>query len=143
MPAPAPNSVVLYDGVCGLCNWLVQFVLKRDLRGRFRFASLESPFAAKILTKYGVDSADLDTMCTVLDYDQPGESLAVRSDAAVAVLLELGGIWHSSAMLLRVLPRSLRDWGYDLIARNRYRMFGKYDSCPLPDGKYRNRFLDG
>ena len=138
MPDPT-NPVLLYDGVCGLCNRLVQFVLKRDARGLFRFASLQSDFAAGILQQHGLDPNDLDTVYLV---EAPGERPASRSDAVISVLRGLGGFWRVTAVLLRALPKGLRDWGYNVIARNRYRIFGKHDSCLLPEQKYRDRFLD-
>jgi predicted DCC family thiol-disulfide oxidoreductase YuxK len=137
-----PSMIVLYDGVCGLCNRLVRFVLKRDRSDRFRFASLQSEFAAQVLRRHGANPSDLDTMYVVRGYAQPDERLAARSDAAVLVLQEIGGIWRAPAFLLRVLPQRLRDWGYNLVARNRYRIFGKYDTCLLPEERYRHKFID-
>ena len=131
------NPILLYDGVCGLCSRLVQFVLKRDSSRHFRFASLQSDFASRILQRHGLDPNDLDTVYLV----EPGERLTARSDAVISVLRRLGG-WGALALLLRALPKSLRDWGYDIIAHSRYRIFGKHDSCPLPEERYRDRFLD-
>jgi predicted DCC family thiol-disulfide oxidoreductase YuxK len=133
------NPVVLYDGVCGLCNRLVQFVLKHDRQARFRFASLQSTYAARILQRHDIDPNHLDTVYVV---QESGERLAARSDAVISLLGELGGFWATIAFVLRILPTSLRDWGYGVVARRRYRIFGKYDSCPLPEKKYRDRFLD-
>ena len=132
------NPILLYDGVCGLCSRLVQFVLKRDSSRHLRFASLQSDFASRILQRLGLDANDLDTVYLV----EPGERLTARSDAVISVLRKLGGFWSAVALLLRALPKSLRDWGYDIIARSRYRIFGKHDSCLLPEEKYRDRFLD-
>jgi predicted DCC family thiol-disulfide oxidoreductase YuxK len=142
MPAPLANPIILYDGVCGLCNRLVQFVLKHDSRSCFRFASLQSDFAARVLRRHGAAPEDLDTVYVVLDHALPGERLASRSDAAVMVLQELGGGWSVLGMVLRVLPGWLRNWGYNLVARNRYRIFGKVDSCQTLSEKDRRRFLD-
>jgi predicted DCC family thiol-disulfide oxidoreductase YuxK len=142
VPHSSPNPIILYDGVCGLCNRLVQFVLKRDLRDRFRFAPLQSAFAADILTKYAADPKDLDTIYTLLDYQSPGEKLAARSDAAIAILRELGDFWRGVGVALRMLPKWFRDWGYGIVARDRYRIFGKYDHCLMPEERYRHKFLD-
>lgn len=142
MPGAGPNPIILYDGVCALCNRLVQFVLKHDSRDRFRFASLQSDFAAPILKRHGAAPGGLDTMYVVLDHSQPREHLASRSDAIVVILRGLGGGWATVSSGLRVLPRWLRNWGYNLVARNRYRLFGKYDSCPIPSEKDRGKFLD-
>lgn len=141
MTDPA-NPILLYDGVCGLCNRLVQFVIKRDARDHFRFASLQSDFAARILQRHGLDPRDLDTVYLITDYDQPGQRLAARSDAVIAVLRQLGEFWCAMGLLLQVLPPWLRDWGYGLVARIRYRKFGKYDTCPLPEEKQGHKFLD-
>jgi len=142
MSPPASNPIILYDGVCGLCNRFVQFVLKRDRHDRFRFASLQSDFAREILRRHNASAGDLDTMYVVLDQAQPGERLASRSDAAGTILRELGGGWGALGVVLGVLPIRLRNWAYNLIARNRYRLFGKYDSCPIPSEKDRRKFFD-
>jgi predicted DCC family thiol-disulfide oxidoreductase YuxK len=138
MPDPA-NPVLLYDGVCGLCNRLVRFVLKRDRRARFRFASLQSTYAARILKPYGLDPQDLNTLYVV---EEDGERLIARSDAVIFMLHELGGLWHAVSVALRIFPKPLRDWGYKVVARHRYRIFGHYETCPLPEKKYQDRFLD-
>src|SRR6266404_1919615 len=126
MAFPSSNPIVLYDGVCGLCNRLVQFILKRDDRDYFRFASLQSEFATSLLQKHGLDPRDLDTVYVVIDYAQPTERLLARSSAILFLLKQLGGIWKMAA-LGKILPRIMRDGIYKLVARNRYRVFGKYD----------------
>jgi predicted DCC family thiol-disulfide oxidoreductase YuxK len=136
------NPIILYDGVCGLCNRLVQLVLKHDSQDRFRFAPLQSNFTARILRRHGVTPEEFDTMYVVLDYSQPGERLASRSDATVIILQELGGEWGTLGQALRELPRWLRNSAYNLVARYRYRLFGKYDACPIPREKDRHKFLD-
>jgi predicted DCC family thiol-disulfide oxidoreductase YuxK len=136
------NPILLYDGICGLCNRFVQFILKRDRNDRFRFAALQSDFAIEILARHGVNAADLDTVYLVSAYGQANESLLNRSAAAAATLAELGGIWSVASRFIRLTPQPLRDWGYNFVARNRYQVFGKYDFCPLPDPKDRHKFLD-
>ena len=156
------HPILLYDGVCGLCNRLVQFVLRRDAAGVFRFASLQSELAQRILARHGMDARDLDSVYVVLDSDQPGESVLARSDAVIFILRHLraeattGGpapftakgsvsgfaFWRVLGFLLPIIPRRLRDLGYRIIARNRYRIFGRYDSCPIPTEETRSRFLD-
>ena len=135
--------VLFYDGVCGLCNRTVQCIVKRDRREVFRFAPLQGPLANRILKAYGIDPSDLDTIYVAVNCDQSSkERLLATSDAAVFVLRELGGIWRVGAALLGLMPRSVRDWGYGLIARNRYRIFGRYETCPIPSENVRTRFLD-
>jgi predicted DCC family thiol-disulfide oxidoreductase YuxK len=139
---PKPHSILLYDGVCGLCNRLVQFILRRDRTPIFRFASLQSPLAAGILSRHGASSTDLDTLYVVLNYNEGTESLLARSDAVLFVLKQIGGFWRPAAFVVKLVPRHLRDWTYSVVARNRYRICGRYDTCPLPTADTRTRFLD-
>jgi predicted DCC family thiol-disulfide oxidoreductase YuxK len=141
-----PPPILLYDGVCGLCNRLVQFVLRHDRNSLFRFVSLQSALAARILARHGADPHDLDTVYVAIDYDparaDPGERLLVRSEAVIFVLEQLRGIWTLLGFLMRIVPRPLRDWKYRLVARYRYRVFGRYETCPLPRREDCDRFLD-
>jgi len=139
---PVANPIILYDGVCGLCNSLVQFLLKHDKQGRLRFASLQSDFAEKVLRRHGFDAKDLDTLHVVENYDQPNERVLQRSDAILRAGRELGGFWTASSSVARIVPRPLRDLVYRFVATNRYRVFGKYETCMLPDPNQRSRFLD-
>jgi predicted DCC family thiol-disulfide oxidoreductase YuxK len=136
------NPIILYDGVCGLCNRLVQFLLKHDRRKQLRFASLQSDFAARVLQRHGFDPKDLDTLHVIENYEQPDERVLQRSDAILRASRELGGFWSVSSSAARVIPRPLRDVVYQFVARNRYRVFGKYDTCMLPEPNQRSRFLD-
>jgi len=135
------NPIVLYDGVCGLCNRLVQFLLKQDHHDRFRFASLQSEFASVLLVRHHLDPHDLDTVYVVKDYERSSESLLARSDAILYMLAQLGGVWKLTG-IGRVLPKAFRDAAYKVVARNRYHMFGKHESCMLPEPKHRAKFLD-
>jgi predicted DCC family thiol-disulfide oxidoreductase YuxK len=135
------GPILLYDGVCGLCNRMVQFVLHRDCRNQFRFASLQSPFAAELLERHGHDPTRLDTVVLVLDGGTPSERLLKKSRAALGVLRILGGPW-SALCVLGVLPTVVLDLGYNFVARVRYRVFGKSESCRLPDPRYRERFIE-
>ena len=135
------NPIVLYDGVCGLCNRLVQFLLKRDKQERLRFASLQSEFAARVLSRHGIDPNDLDTVQVVVDYERPEERVFGRSDAVLRAGEELGMPWKVLATVGRIIPRALRDAVYGFVARNRYSVFGKYETCMLPDPNQRHRFL--
>ena len=135
------NPIVLYDGVCGLCNQLVQFLLKRDKRDQLRYASLQSDFAAKILVRHGLNPKDLDTVCLVINYQETDERVLTRSTAILNVIKNLGGIWKVAA-LGKIVPRPIRDLFYELVARNRYRVFGKFETCMLPEPRHRAKFLD-
>ena len=139
--------IILYDGVCGLCNRLNQFVLRRDREGIFRFASLQSPLAARILARHGANPRDLDTVYVVLNHDltkdaQPDEGLLPRSEAVIFVLKRLGGIWKVLGLFVQLLPRFLLDWGYRVVARHRYRVFGRFETCMLPSAPDRSKFID-
>jgi predicted DCC family thiol-disulfide oxidoreductase YuxK len=147
-----PHPIILYDGVCGLCNRLNQFVLRRDSDAILRFASLQSLFATRILTRHGANPQDLDTVYVVVNHDltkhdlaketHADERLLPRSDAIIFVLKKLGGIWKLLGLFLQLIPRPLRDATYRLVARNRYRIFGRSETCMLPSPEHRNRFLD-
>ncbi|MDX2165551.1 MAG: DCC1-like thiol-disulfide oxidoreductase family protein [Deltaproteobacteria bacterium] len=130
-------AVILYDGVCGLCDRTVRFVLAHDPDGtRFRFAALQSEFAAAALARHGRDAADLDTVC-LLD----GDRLSVKADAILDILTRLGGIWRMAAVA-RLLPRPLRNAAYDWLASRRYRWFGRSEQCIIPPLEMRQRFID-
>jgi predicted DCC family thiol-disulfide oxidoreductase YuxK len=137
-----PNrTIVLYDGVCGLCNRAVQFLLKRDRHDRFRFASLQSDFAANLLQRHGINYTKLDTVYAVVNHGETKEKLLAKGDAFLFFAKVLGGIW-SVARLGSVIPRPIRNWLYDFVAANRYRVFGKAESCMLPDPASRHKFLE-
>jgi predicted DCC family thiol-disulfide oxidoreductase YuxK len=136
-----PNPIVLYDGVCGLCNRAVQFLLKRDRHDRFRFAALQSDFAANLLQRHGIDPTKLDTVYAVVNHGETNETLLAKGDAFLLFAKVLGGIW-SVARLGRLIPRPVRNWLYDFVAANRYRVFGKAESCMLPDPAYKHKFLE-
>ena len=167
----AVHPVVLYDGVCGLCNRLVRFILRRDPAGLFQFASLQSALAADILARHGADAGDLDTVYVAVNRGGEAEELLARSEAAIFVLMHLGAaelrsarpsprpgptpfttipapgfgpgysFWCWVGSMLRFVPRKVREWGYGVVARNRYRIFGRYDSCPVASAETRGRFL--
>jgi predicted DCC family thiol-disulfide oxidoreductase YuxK len=142
MLGDSSNAIILYDGVCGFCNRTVRFVLKRDSRDCFRFATLQSEFARRLLQKHGISVDQLESIVLVLDHGQPSERVERRSTASITIFRELGPFWRVPANLLALLPRGLPDWGYNLVARYRYRIFGKYDTCPLPQARDRHKFLD-
>jgi predicted DCC family thiol-disulfide oxidoreductase YuxK len=140
MSQAGSGPVLLYDGVCGLCDRSVQFLLRHDTQARFRFAALQSEFARRVLSRHGRDPAKLDSMVLVLDPGLPMERLLDRSDGVLALLEELGGGWRLLAAA-HVIPRSLRDRAYDFVARHRYGWFGRYDQCVLPSPSVRTRFI--
>ena len=142
MSGRGSNPIVLYDGVCGLCNRLVQFVIKHDRNDVFRFASLQSKLAEQILVRHRLRSESLETVYVVLDYGLAEERVLSRLQAVVYVLQQLGGPLAYISAILRVLPAPVQNFLYGLVARNRYRVFGRYETCPLPDSDTRSKFLD-
>jgi predicted DCC family thiol-disulfide oxidoreductase YuxK len=141
VPEQGPHPIVLYDGVCGLCNRLNQFLLKRDKHDRLRFASLQSSLAESLTLRHGADPKDLDTVYVLVDHNRPTERLLSRSNAIIYVLTQLGGFWKVMSVA-KILPEALRNVAYNLVAKNRYRVFGKHDSCMLPDPKNKDKFLE-
>jgi len=140
---PATDVIVLYDGVCGLCSRIVSFLLPRDRAHRIHFAALQGPVAAELLRRNGQPPVDGDPQSIIL-VEAPGtadERLSHRSDAALRLARALPGGWPVLAALL-VVPRLVRDWVYDRVANNRYRIFGRLDACTLPSPENRARFLD-
>lgn len=140
-PASPPDvDIVLYDGVCGLCNGFVRFILPRDPAARFRFASLQSAFGRALLARHGRDARDLDAVYVVTSRGG-GERVLAKSEAVLHVLARLGWPWRAGA-IAAPLPARLLDAAYDLVARSRYRLFGRHDACPLPAPEWRGRFID-
>jgi len=129
------DDVILYDGVCIFCSRWIRFVAARDLEGRFRFTAIQSDYGTRLAQAFGIDPADPDTNAVI-----HGGIAAFKSDAALTVLSLLPG-WRW-LRLLRAVPKPLRDAVYNLVARNRYRIFGKYDDCYLGDADFRSRVLE-
>ena len=140
-PQSPVSHLLLYDGVCGLCNGLVAFVLKRDMKARFRFASLQSATAQSLLREFGRNSQDLDTVFVIANYGSGSPLLLERARAGLFVLKTLGAPWRWLDVF-EFLPDSILNSGYNFIARRRYRIFGKYDQCLLPNAEQRERFID-
>lgn len=135
--AGAPEGLILFDGVCVLCSWWVRFVIERDPPGRFSFVPIQSPYGRRLAGLLGIDADAPQTNAVLLR----GRAF-FKSDAALQVLGRLPG-WGWVA-LLRPLPRGLRDWLYDRVAGNRYRLFGRTDSCMMPTPDITRRFpVDG
>ena len=132
-----PSPVVLFDGVCNLCNSSVQFILKRDKAGRFRFASLQGDAGKKLLEQFHLPDNYLNSFVLI-----EGEKAWTRSSAALRVLKNLGGGWKILYGTGWILPLFVRDGIYNWIARNRYRWFGRREACWVPTPELRARFLD-
>ncbi|MDO7929559.1 thiol-disulfide oxidoreductase DCC family protein [Pseudomonas sp. KFB-139] len=141
MPStPAPylqvdECVVLFDGVCKLCNGWAKFLIRHDTSRRIRLAAVQSAEGQALLKWAGLPVDQFDTMAVIVN-----DRLFLRSDAFLQVMRQMPAPW-SWLIVLRIVPRFLRDWGYDRIALNRYRLFGRYDSCLLPTADHEQRFL--
>lgn len=130
------HPVLLFDGVCNLCSGVVQWVARRQALDHVRFASLQSEYGQGMLRRHGLPADDLRSFVMVAD-----GRLYRRSDAAVRLVHDLDGWWRL-LRFMRFVPRFLRDWVYDFVARNRYRWFGRKDACMIPGPELRARFLD-
>ena len=129
------NPVVIFDGICSLCNRIVKFIVRKDRKKIFRFTSLQSDFGKQLLSC----SAQSGTPANSIILIYKGK-IYIRSRAVIQISKLLGGIF-SMAFILQIIPRYLSDAFYDLIARNRYQWFGKQDSCMMPDSGTEDRFL--
>lgn len=130
------HPVILYDGTCGFCNRVVQFIIPRDRGGRFRFAAIQSVTGKRLLVEQGIDPEHLNTFVLMAE-----GRMFTRSTAALEVARRLDGAWPLFYAFIAV-PGVIRDGVYHFIARNRYRWFGRTEACMLPDAKVRERFLE-
>lgn len=136
VPAPGlPDGLILFDGVCLLCSAWVRFVVRRDPAARFRFVAIQDAAGRVMAERLGIDAAEPETNAVVL-----GGRAFFKSDAALVVLERLQGWWWASSAL-RAVPRPLRDWVYDRVARNRYGLFGRSHLCMVPTPDLAARFL--
>ena len=138
MKQKTPNNspILLFDGVCNLCNYFVQFVIKRDPKAHFKFASLQSDLGQSYLDKFNLSTTDFDTVILI----ENGKAYT-KSAVALRVARHLSGAWPLTYGLV-IIPAFIRDPIYNWIARNRYKWFGKQDSCMMPEPSLKHRFLD-
>jgi predicted DCC family thiol-disulfide oxidoreductase YuxK len=133
--------LVLYDGVCGLCSRLLQFLLTHDRRGVFAFASLQSSTGRAVVEGLGGDPTELTSFYVLSNYRTRHSRILARSQAALFVAGQLGWPWKA-AVIARILPTGLLNRAYNAIARNRYRVFGRFDQCLAPRPEFRGRFIE-
>ncbi|MFO8147044.1 MAG: thiol-disulfide oxidoreductase DCC family protein [Gillisia sp.] len=134
---PKDKKIILFDGVCNLCNNSVNFIIEHDKKDVFRFASLQSEIGRKLTSERGIDSDELDSIVLI----EPGVAYFKKSTAALEISKELSG-GYSMLKYFSFFPEGLRDGVYDLIANNRYKWFGKKDSCMIPTPELKAKFLD-
>ena len=137
---PDGVALLLFDGECGLCNAVVRFLLRRDVAGRLRFARLQGEVGQATLRRVGLPTEDFDSL--VFLPDAGGDVVRLRTDGVAAVLQCLPGGWARLGRWLLVVPAPVRDFGYKLVARTRYALFGEYVPRPLERPEWADRFLD-
>lgn len=133
---PKNKKIILFDGVCNLCDKAVQYVIKHDTKDIFRFVALQSDLGQQIIKHIGIDTKHIDSIILF----EPGIAYYYKSAAAIEIAKELGGIF-TMAMFFRLLPQFLRDRIYDHIARNRYKWHGRKDKCMIPSPEIKAKFL--
>jgi len=130
------RPVVLFDGVCNLCNRSVQFIIKRDKKKQFLFASLQGKAGQEILQKFNLPLNEFNSFILA-----EGDTIYTRSASALRIARKLKGGWKLLYGFI-IVPKFIRDWVYNIVARNRYKWFGKKDECMVPTPELRDRFLD-
>lgn len=130
------KKIILFDGVCNLCNGAVLFVIKRDKNDVFRFAPLQSEAGRKLANERKIDTDKVDSIILI----EPQLAYYTKSDAALKITRSLSGLWPMMTVFLG-LPSGFRDWVYDWVAKNRYRWFGKKEECMIPTPEIKNKFL--
>jgi predicted DCC family thiol-disulfide oxidoreductase YuxK len=142
-PDDSQSSILLlYDGVCALCNRLVTFLLRHDRCDRFRFAPLQSELAGSVLRRYGLSTQNFDGVVVLANFRRADERMLMRSEAVLWSIGQLNRTWKLLA-IARLIPLSVREAMYRFIARRRYRLFGRYASCPVPRAEHHHKFLGG
>lgn len=134
---PEGKQIVLFDGICNFCNDSVRFIIKRDQKDIFRFASLQSELGQKLTKERGIDTKKIDSIVLI----DPGKAYYLKSTAALEIAKQLKGGWSILGVFLH-LPEGFRNWFYDFMAKNRYSWFGKMEACPLPTPDEQAKFLD-
>ncbi|MDH3257655.1 MAG: DCC1-like thiol-disulfide oxidoreductase family protein [Nitrospinota bacterium] len=133
---PISSPLVLYDGVCKLCNGSVNFILHRDRKGRLKLAPLQSDYARQVIASHEMKSNPMGSLLLL-----EGSRLTTKSTAIIRISKYMDGLWPLCVIFL-IIPRFIRDFIYDIVANNRYRWFGKYDTCRLPDPEFEGRFYN-
>ena len=134
---PKNKKIILFDGVCNLCNDAVLKVIKYDTKNTFFFTALQSDKGKEITKKLGINIANIDSIILY----EPGVSYEIKSTAALKIMNDFGGIWSLSKVFL-FLPEGFRNYVYDYIAKNRYKWFGQKESCMIPTAELKAKFLD-
>lgn len=134
---PKNTQIILFDGVCNLCSGAIQFVIKRDKNKIFRYTSLQSELGRQLLKERKIDPKKTDSIILI----QPNIAYYIKSSAALQASKKLNGFYPLLSIFL-IIPRHIRDWIYDFIAKNRYKWFGKKETCWIPTPELKELFLD-
>ena len=130
------KAIILFDGVCNLCNGFVNFLIPRDAENRFQFGSLQSPKVKALLKEYQYDATEISTVLLLEE-----SHLYTQSTAVLKIFRKMGGAWPLLYAFI-IVPKPIRNFVYNLVARNRYRLFGRKDSCMMPTPELKARFVD-
>ena len=133
---PSNKKIILFDGVCNLCNSAVQFVIQHDKNDVFRFVALQSELGQEILKHIGINPSNIDSIILY----EPGIAYYYKSDAAIQIAKNLGGFFHFGT-IFRIIPTGIRNQLYDYVAKNRYKWYGKKESCMIPTPELKAKFL--
>lgn len=136
MELPKHKKIILFDGVCNLCESSVLFVIKYDKKDEFRFVALQSDLGKKIIQHIGMDFKHIDSIVLY----EPGIAYYYKSQAALEIAKSLGGFFHFGT-LFRIIPNGIRNWVYDYVAKNRYVWYGKKALCLIPTPEIQSKFL--
>ena len=131
------KKIILFDGVCNLCNNAIQFIIKHDKKDQFRFATLQGEIGQKFISERNIDQQKTDSIILI----EPSVAYYLKSTAALKIGRNFGGIWIL-LWILEQIPVSFRDWVYSYIAKNRYKWFGKKNECMIPTPELKSKFLD-
>lgn len=131
------KKIILFDGVCNLCNGAIQFIIKRDKKDNFRYAPLQSAIGRKFLQERNIDTSEIDSIILI----EPGVAYYTKASAALKIGQNFGGVW-SLVQVFEWIPESISNFFYDIIAKNRYKWFGKKEACMIPTPELKAKFLE-
>ncbi|TYP71454.1 thiol-disulfide oxidoreductase DCC family protein [Aquimarina intermedia] len=134
---PEGTKLILFDGVCNLCNSAINFIISHDKKKIFRYASLQSSIGQQFLKDRNLDATALDSILLI----EPNVAYHHKSTAALEIAKHLNGLYPALSIFL-ILPKTFRDWIYDIVAKNRYKWFGKKDNCQIPTPELKSLFMD-
>ena len=129
------HQIILFDGLCSFCNFWVNFIINRDKKDKFRFAALQSSFGLELQKKFSIDKDKIETVVLII-----GNRYYTKSTAALMISKQLSGFIKILFPMI-IIPKPIRDFVYDIIAKNRYKLFGKREYCRIPTEKEKNKFL--